>query len=215
MQTHRYDPERWLETAVASLEEYVQNRIADYMGVPYDEINPESNLIEVVMEFPTDLSIRREIPLPNTVIHFAIDDVESRPVGLGDNVFEQNYDPVLKNVEPQEAHQHTINFDVGIWVSDEGGGMSARLRGLQLLHLAFSGSRAGNLLHSETSAGDGGLEMIRFSGGSLITERVNDLRIFRLTGAELVIRVFSRTPKPLPEPAVDSIIQQPDLTISN
>jgi len=212
-QTNTYNPEIHMESLSRCLKEYAEDGL--HASVKNEAGASVGNSVySVVMEFPGTEISGLKVPLDKTIIHFAIDDVEDRVVGLGDNIFANNHDPIDSTVNPQEARQHVVNFDVGIWSSDRTGGITARLRAQQTLVNLFCGSIAQMRIREATLAGDGCLEILRYSGGNFATERINDVDVYRMMGAELVIRVFSRTPvldEPLP--AIESIVQVPGLTI--
>jgi len=195
-----YDPEKWLETAVRSLKAYAESKF-------------DSDVYDVIAEFPGTEIDPRKLPLSKTLIHFETDDIVNRVIGFGDNIFRDNFDEDEMTVQPQEAKEHRINFDVGIWSSDRSGGTTARMRAYQILDLLFCGSRARRAIWNATSTGDGGLEIIEYTGGRFVTERVNDIPMYRSVDSQLEIRVYSRTPKGDPEPAVETVGQAPGLTI--
>lgn len=212
-QTNTYNPEIHMESLSRCLKEYAEdgfnNAIKDEGGTPSG-----LELHDIVMEFPGTEISGMKVPLAKTLIHFAIDDVEDRLVGLGDNVFAWNHDPILDTVNPQEARMHMVNFDVGIWSSDRSGGVTSRLRAQQILTNLFLGSIAQGRIREATHGGNGCLEILRYSGGNFATERINDVDVYRMMGAELIIRVYSRTQiSDTPLPAIDSIVQAPGLTI--
>lgn len=210
--TYKYDPERWLESLLRALKNYTEvhldESVLDDVGDPVG-----LSVYEVHMEFPGSDVDAGLVPLTRTLIHFAVDDIAEKNVGFGDNVFNYNYDEVTQDTYPQEAAEHRINFDVGIWSSDRSGGTTARARARQVLRILFTGPMAAERLRSETDDGDGGLQILTFGGGRFVTERVNDIDVYRMVDAQLEIRVYSRTPLPAPSPAIEEIGQQPGLTI--
>lgn len=197
-----YDPENWLTSLTRSLKEYA-------------EVGFDSQLYVVTMEFPGTEANPLKPPFEKSLIHFASDDIIGMELGFGDNIFLENYDPINETVQPQEARQHNINYDVGIWTSDLSGGTTQRMRAFEILADLFQGSRARTNLWNATSAGDGGVEIIKFTGGRFITETIDDNVIYRLVDCEMEVRVFSRTKKGDPEPAVTDVIQAPGLTITS
>ena len=212
-QTNTYDPEIHMESLSRCLKEYAED---GFKNAIVDEGNNPSGdeVYDIVMEFPGTQIVSMKVPLAKTIIHFAIDDIEDRVVGLGNNVFENNYDPIGETVNPQEARMHMVNFDVGIWSSDRSGGVTSRLRAQQILINLFLGSIAQARIREATHGGDGCLEILRYTGGNFATERINDVDVYRMMGAELVIRVFSRTPiNDQPLPAIEEVVQVPGLTI--
>ena len=197
-----YDPEHWLESATRELKSYV-------------EANINTGIYSVVMEFPGSIVDADKLPMKKTIIHFEIDNIESSPVGFGDNVFNDNYDPATELVTPQAAEEHMINFDVGIWASDKSGGATSRLRARQLLRSLF-GIEGIAKMRAATDGGDGGLEIISYSGGEFaIDTSANDVRLYRMINSMLVIRVYSRTlgTTVTPVQTIQEIDQAPNITI--
>jgi hypothetical protein len=78
------------------------------------------------------------------------------------------------------------------------------------------GSSIMSLLKS-SDGGDGGVEIIRWTGGTNAQDRVGDIRLYRMMNAELEVRVFSRTPSAMDAsdtgPVITDIIQEQHLTI--
>lgn len=197
----KYDPEHWLETTVRGISDYVKNNI-------------NTRIYDVIMEFPGTLLDAKTLPLSKTIIHFELDDMPEKPLGMGDNIGALNYDAETQTVNPQEAGEHMLNFDVGVWASDASGGTTQRLKARQMLSFLFRGSQAFQKMKAATDNGDGFIEIIRFTGGSFTTENVNDQRLYRLIGCSLEVRVFSRTPLlDTAGPAIEEILQAPNLTI--
>ena len=197
-QTNTYDPEQWLVSTTRALKEFVDNAF--------------NAAYEVIMEFPSTDTVMKYVPLEKTLIHFEIDDVHGRPLGFGANIGTTNYDetnPGSETVRPQEARLHTINFDVGVWSSDRSGGTTARLRAQQTLSDLFIGKRAQDALDAAVKDGDGRIEILRYEGGRSLTDRINDVDVYRMTGATLEVRVFSRTKLgPLEAPITDILTDE-------
>jgi hypothetical protein len=200
-----YNPEIYLESALRELQTYV-SRGFDSAVLDNNAESAGRFTYQVVMEFPGDvIDDIRTVPLPKTIIHFELDDSENKPVGLGDNIFAENYDVATKTITPQEATYHQLNFDVGIWASDASGGTTSRLRAQQILNGLFVGFLARQALLASSDGGDGGLEILRYHGGQFLTERVNDVNTYRMAGAELEMRVYSRTPRSISIPTIEGI----------
>jgi hypothetical protein len=218
-----YNPEIWLESAVRELKAYIADRIdnsvLDNVGNPvglYDPANPSApGIYELVMEFPTPESMRNRVPLQHTIIHFEIDAIDNRYVGMGNQIMRNNYNPVAHTITPQEAGWHQINFDVGIWTSDKAGGTTARMRAFQILNTAFQGKLAQQAFDARSDGGDGRIEILEFSGGRFITETINDVITYRSVEGSLELRVFSRTPLAMSPtvPTIEEILQEPGLVI--
>ena len=203
MSTPVYEPEDWLLSATRVLKQYV----IDGLNAP--------NTYEVVMQFPGALLDEEELPLKKTIIHFEIDDIDERPVGMGDTPHRENYDIATGTVTPQWASVHVINFDAGIWASDLSGGTTSRMRARQHLTRLFSIPGGAERLRDYSDGDDGVLEVLRFTGGRNALDNINDQRLYRLIDSTLEIRVFSRTPIEFAEqgPAIEEIAQAPNLTI--
>jgi len=201
----KYNPEKWMETTLRCLKEYAQE-------------NFNTKIYDIVMEFPGAIIDSGKLPLNKTVIHFEIDSLDSGPVGMGDNMFADNYDPELQQNVPQYAAINVFTFDVGIWASDRSGGTTSRMRARQQLEFMFGINPAGlTSLMEFSDGGDGGLEILSFTGGRFVLDTAaHDFRLYRMVDCQLVIRVYSRTPLPADEtgqPTIEEIDQAPNLTI--
>lgn len=211
-QTHTYDPENFLVSVKRTLKEYVANGFQE--SVKDDGGNLVGlDLYEVVFEFPSTIDVLEKAPFDKVLIHFEFDDIVNERLGFGDNIFRDNYDSVTQTIKPQEAKQHRINFDVGIWASDRAGGTTQRMRAYQVLENLFHGAKASKALWNASTHGDGGIEILQFTGGRFITERVGDIVTYRSIDGQLEIRVFSRTPMPDPEPAITNATVNSGLSI--
>lgn len=221
-----YNPESWLVTAMRSLADYLKwglnNSIANIGGigftpVVYDAVANPSGIVEVVLGFPGDLNSQK-VPIPRAIVHLEIDNIDGRIIGQGDNIFRDNYDAVNETWNGQEAREHRISLDVGIWTSDRAGGTTLRLEIRQLLDDLFLGTKANRNLMAATESnfGDGGLEILDFTGGRFITETINDVRTFRMVDGSLEVRCYSRTRLDPADavPSVETIEQSPGLSIT-
>jgi hypothetical protein len=203
-----FNPQLWLETAVRGLKDYAVTGFND--AVLDDLNNPTgSDVYEIVMEFPSDELINTLVPGKKTLIHFELDDIRDETLSFGRNIAAQVYDNVNFTLTQREGRRHILNFDVGIWTWDKSGGTTARLRAREVLSNLFTGGLATENLRTATDGGDGQLELLSFAGGHFITEAINEVRVFRMVNANLMIRVFSRTPSPLVEPTVEEVLQDP------
>lgn len=199
-----YDPEIWLESTTRALREYVDSAF--------------SAAYEVIMEFPATDVVMQMVPLEKTLIHFEIDDIVERPLGFGANIGDYNYDdsvPGSETSSPQEVSIHTINFDVGAWASDRSGGTTSRLRAKQTLSRLFIGKMAQENLDAATSNGDGRIEILKYEGGRFLTDKINDVDVYRISGSTLEVRVFSRTPISLVVPAITDVFADGNLDIDS
>lgn len=193
-QENFYDPEKFFETTVRTLKEYV-------------ETNMNTRIYDVVMEFPGAQIDAGELPLKKAVIHFELDDHDTKPVGFGDQMFRDNYDPVGKEIFPQYAAMQVFTFDVGVWTDDATGGTTTRMRAKQYLNFLFDLNGA-QRLQEFSDNGDGRIEVLSFTGGRFVLDHANDVRLYRMVDCQLVLRVFSRTPLPAAGiPSVESILQ--------
>lgn len=212
LQTHTYDPENFLVSTQRALKEYVANGF--HKSVKDDQGNPIGlDLYEIVVEFPSTIDVLERAPFDKVLIHFEFDDIINEPLGFGDNIFRYNFNDTTDTVQPQEAKLHRINFDVGIWSSDRAGGTTQRMRAYQVLENLFHGARASKALWKASTHGDGGIEIIHYTGGRFITERVGDVVTYRTVDSQLEIRVYSRTPIGDPEPAITDAAITPNLSI--
>lgn len=208
-----YNPEAWLESTVRELKDYVSQGVNS--AVLDNNSNPSGlEIYDVVMEFPGPALDNGDIPLKKTVIHFEIDDVMSQHVGMGDNIFADNYDVATQSVNPQIARRHQVNFDVGVWASALSGGLTARLRARQILD-DLLGAANGQIAFRDFATGDDGyVEILNYTGGRFILDTINDVPVYRMIDGQLEVRVFSRTKLATATgPAIEEIDQVPNLTI--
>jgi hypothetical protein len=202
-QTNTYDPENWLLSTTRALKEYAEAAFSEAW--------------EIIMEFPSTDTVMKMVPLEKGLVHFEIDIIESRLLGFGENIGDYNYNAGTGDVQPQEAGINVINFDVGVWTSDRSGGTTSRMRAKQTLANLFFGKQAQDKLNAAVNSGDGTLEIVAYTGGRFVTDRINDVDVYRLIDSSLDVRVFSRTPLPPEQPAItetliDDILLVPDIT---
>ena len=216
----QYDPETWLETSMRILKEYAHEEF--HKAVKDDDLNNiGADVYEIIMEFPESEDILKLVPLPKTIVHFEIDEIDNDILGFGEGHHALNYDPLLQLIEPQEAGIHLIDLDVGIWASTRSGGLTARLRAYQILRMLFHGPLAHQELmkrsqgYDDHGKSEGGLEITEFTGGRFIQDRINDVPIFRMIDCSLKIRVFSRSPIFSQIPTIEDITQIPELIIDD
>jgi hypothetical protein len=189
----KYNPEEFLESTTRCLKEYLEHQFdislndggANYVGL---------DAYEIVAQFPaTDLELRR-MPMHKTVIHFEIDDIQSTLLGMGDNIFASTYDDATGLVTGRTGEMHVINFDIGVWASDASGGITARSRAKQILQNCLGGALGIKKLRDFTDGGDGTLEILSFSGGRFVLDKINDMTVYRMAECTLILRVYSRAP---------------------
>jgi hypothetical protein len=211
-----YDPEIWLESTVREIKDYA---VAGFTNAVLDAANMPAgdDVYDIVMEFPGPTLDNSDNPLAKTLVHFEADDIQDMPVGIGENVYADNFidggtDP--DTVNPQYAGKHMINFDVGIWASSLSGGLTSRLRARQILYDLFGSPLGVMTFQNATDSGDGRVEILNYTGGQFIEDRINDVPVYRMINGQLVVRVFSRTKlSDTPEPAIEEILQAPNVTI--
>jgi hypothetical protein len=188
----KYVPEDWLESSVRVLKEYLED---EFDKSVYDNDTFRGLAVyEIIPEFPGPSIDIRKMPMHKTIIHFEIDDIRSSLIGMGDNVFAWTVDETTGIGTAREAQQHLLNIDVGIWASDASGGVTSRLRAKQILQNALGGARGITNLRAFSDGGDGKLEIMSFSGGHFIPDRINDMAVYLMVNCTLIIRVFSRSP---------------------
>lgn len=207
-----YDPDSFLVSLVQSFQEYVEGEIHNFVR---DNLGNAvgSAVYDVVMEHPASGEGEFEMPLDKTVIHFEIDHIDNRRLGIGPQMVNADY-PLpapgdAQTVIEWEAFQHEVSFDVGIWASDLSGGVTSRLTAYQMLDYIVNGDTA----RTRCSEATEGVEIRSYTDGRLVKETVADIRVYRMVGAELVVRVYSRR-KAATENVVDmEPIQAPELVI--
>jgi hypothetical protein len=210
-----YDPERWLETTVRCLKEYLEENFNkaltdgdEYVGL---------QVYEIVAEFPgPDLDLRK-MPMDKTIIHFEIDDIQSGLLGFGDGIVDYLFDDASGSVAGRTGEIHLINLDVGIWASDRSGGVTARSRAKQILHNCLGSAASITRLRDFSSNGDGELELLGFTGGRFVPDRINDMPVHRMIECTLILRVFSRVPLEDTQygPMILEIAVDPDMQIND
>lgn len=198
-----FNPDKWATSLASSLRDYVLGEMGDFVtDVP--------QVYEVIMEYPPADALAKKMPFSSTIIHFEIDDPRQVFFGLGDNVVNQVFNDVAGTVEEWEAHCHEVDINVGVWASVESGGSSARLEARQDLDRLFNGPSARERCMAVTD----GVEILSFSGGQHVVDRIGDLPVFRIIDVELRVRVYSRTKK-TPIEFIDGFAQEPGLTIDD
>lgn len=211
-----FDPEIFLESTIRCLHEYLVMKF--HRSVSDGSQYVGENIYEVIPQFPgADLDLRK-VPLLRTVIHFEIDNITSRPVGIGDNIYDWTEDPANPgSMAARYAQVHLLNIDIGIWASDASGGVTARSRAKQILQFALGGSEGIIQLRDFSDGGDGALEIMSFTGGRFIMDKVNDMQIFRMADCTLILRVYSRTPldDALTAQAIEEILIDPDVYVDD
>jgi hypothetical protein len=188
--TDQFNPDAWLTSLFDSLTDYINGVINAYVTV--STVPRGLELYDVVMSFPDSQTSPISTELAKTVIHFEVDDIENKDLGFGygftNAVIVEGDETTAGTITEQAGRSHTVNFDVGVWASDETGGVTSRLRAYEMLDKCFNGQIARENCRAVT----GGVEIRSYEAGRFITEGINDVRVFRIVGAELVVRVYSR-----------------------
>lgn len=190
-----FDPDNWLVSLFRSLKSYIETN--------------EPGIYDIIGSFPSDIELRQSMPLRKTLIHFEIDDISNSSLGFGDSVVEEEYDVNNQLVIKQQATQHEVNFDLGIWASEASGGVTARLNAYQTLTQLFQGPIAFQKIKDNI-----GIEIVSFQNGAFVIEQIQDLNVWRVAGITLVVRVFSRQAL-TPEPSVEDLQPYSQLLIND
>lgn len=183
-----FNPDRWMSSMMDEFENQVKLRVIAYMGGAEDAI-------EILLDhFASDG--RPDVPellstMDKTIIHFTIDANDNKPLGFGRQVVDGDELVTVDDgtfLTEYMGRIHTVNFDVGVVATDQAGGASARYRAYEMLDYIFNGVDNKRLFETNT----GGIEIISFDAGRFAKDTINDVRAFRIVGAELVVRVYSR-----------------------
>lgn len=207
----QFSPDAWMTSLIDSLQDYVSSEIDNYI------IDPNGfpiglHVYEVVMEYveADDLPITAEFD--KTIIHFDVDDSDNKPIGMGTGETSST-----EAVQPDgstlvtswEARSHVVNFDVGVWATDISGGPTSRTRAYEMLDYILNGQAAKQRCFDAT----GGVEIRFYNSGRFVKETINDIRVFRMVGAELEVRVFSRNVAATETIVDGEPVEQPNLEI--
>ena len=200
MSSYAFDPTDWYVTTLRSIQAWVADKL---------QANPRfEDVVQVEMSYPDTTSWTKETPLPKTIVHFEVDDQDDPILGFGkpgvSTFDEENGEETFI-----EAAMHMVNFDVGIWASAESGGATKRMEVRQALKDLFTTVGGKESFNADTE----GLWVVSFNGGRDVLDRVNDVPIWRTTGMELVVRVFSKHVPPAPDVVPEAFEQDPQLTI--
>jgi hypothetical protein len=112
--------------------------------------------------------------------------------------------------ELQEAMQHILNFDVGVWASAQSGGGTTRMEVVQALHNIFGPAKS----RQDVEAATDGIVVVSFNGGRFVLDRINDLPVWRAMDMTLELHVFSRHIPATPDVAIDSFNQGEHLSVT-
>jgi hypothetical protein len=202
-----YDPFDWLPSAFEMLHEFIKSEVDAAVLSGSDPIGLQ--VYDIVMDYPDSADLPLFAEFEKTVIHFAIDDISNQRLGHGENKIDSIYDDTANTITEIEAQFHEVNFDVGVWASDQSGGTSSRLRAYRVLHQILGSEIARQKCREQT-----GIEIKSYTGGRYIIERTNDVRLYRIIGAELVIRLHGQQ-MDNPDVIADTATQVPELEIGS
>lgn len=210
--TETFDPNQWLISMKRALEDYVKTGVD--ASATDDGGNPSGlEIFDVRFDWPDSNDVPEDVEFNKTIIHFAITDIKNMRLGFGDNIIEEEIvdrvDPAPSSVTVSEASEHRVEFDIGVWASDESGGVTSRLQMYQTLTDLFQGEMARQTCREITE----GVEIMSFNGGRFITDTISDVRVFRVTDVALLVRVFSRKAKTDLGIVVEEMVLNPALTI--
>jgi len=200
---YAYDPDDWLVSTHRSISKWVYDQL---QADPRFEDN-----LTVEMSFPDTSTWRKETPLDKILVHFEQDNQEDPILGFGQpgvEVFDDT-DPDNPTWTIQEGAQHELNFDVGVWLSAEMGGATKRMEVVQALKNLFTSVYGKRKFNTDTD----GLNVVSFTGGRFLIDRVNDIPVWRAIDMTLVVRVFSRHLAVAPVVVPTELDQNESLTI--
>jgi len=210
MSITQFDPDFWLTSLHRSMTTYIGSKIDEYIIQPFP--TPAGlQVYELVFDFPDAVELAKSSELEKTIIHFAVDDINNKKIGLGDDTTHrvETFDP---GPGPDyavyyEGKCHEVNYDIGVWASDKSGGITARMVVYEMLQKILGSEIGRTDFRNQTD-----VEILRFNGGRNIIDRINDVRVYRIIDCELVVRVYSRlmtTPAVIvdQEPIVDENLE--------
>lgn len=199
---YSYDPNDYLLSTQRSLKAYVEDQLAT--------LTSTQGAVEVINSFPVTDDWSLKSPLEKAIVHFEVDDDPDMVLGLGVPQVIETIGVGETTATVSEPALHELNFDVGIWTSAQSGGTTKRSQIRQALFGIF-GPGGGRVAFNEATDG---VVVVSYGGGADVTDRVNDLPIFRTTQITLVLSVFSRHVAPVNiVPLVTGFDQQQRLSI--
>ena len=192
-----FRPDLWLESLTRALGAFCVATLDD----------PD---VEVEMSFPDTSQWTKTTPLDKAVVHFEQDDIQSPILGFGSPGVDV-LDEAGETVTHYEAVLHLVNFDVGVWVSAETGGVTKRMELTRKLKDMFTSVQGKQAFNEAT----GGLWPVSFEGGINQLDRINDLPLWRTMGMTLIVRCFARMTPAGPYIVVGDYVQDQQLTIDD
>lgn len=197
MSVYPYDPADWLVSMTRGLESFVKSKLS-------------AALYDVQMGFPDPAELVKPNPAKKVLVHFERDAVDSPAWAFGIQGVDEWSEPdhLSGTFRVLEAQRRLVNFDVGVWATLDAGGETIRMKAVQALHDMFGSNGAKEDFNFQL----GGVVIREFSGGSDVTDRINDTPVWRTIDMTLVLEAFSKS---TPEPSVvpESFDINPDLDI--
>lgn len=209
-----YNPEKYLESSVRILKDYLEMEFQKAVNDGQSYVG--SSAYEVIAEFPGSAMDTGQMPMHKTIIHFEIDDIQSDVIGFGPGItVDDTFDPDTGMISVRTGEVILLNIDIGIWATDAAGGATSRMRAKQILQWALGGVNGVIKLKNFSDGGDGMLEIVGYSGGRFVMDRINDMQVFRMIENTLVVRVYSRVPLEdwMTGPAIQEFVQDPTIWI--
>lgn len=202
MTTTAVNPDAWVTSFFRALKAYV------LANAPVIAAEP---IYEIVSSYPSPGLLSKRMPFEKTLVHFEIANVEQTMFGFGDNVVDWEDNDVPNQIKTEwEASEHLVTLDVGVWASDESGGVTSRLEAYELLDKLFVGSTAFDACLTATD----GIEIRELRGGRFLPDTVGDVPIYRIVDIELDVRVFSRK-RSVPRTWIGGMVQDPGIEIDD
>ena len=195
-----YNPDNWFVSANRAIKDYISDKLND----------PD---VEVEMSFPDTRELEKTMPLDKVLVHLEVDDMDDPVLGFGvpGVLVIDDTDPDNPTSKLHEAAAHVMNFDVGVWVSAEMGGVTKRMQVVQALKNMFA-TATGRIAFNTTTEG---LNIVSFDGGRNVLDRINGVPVWRTLDMTLIVRCMSRHIPATSEKVPLSALQNPDLTIAN
>lgn len=206
-----FNPDRWLSSLIDSMEAELRSQMDSYL---------DTDSTAVFQIAWTHFASERETSeseliddMNKTLIHFNIDDITNMALGFGPGSVQADFtEPTVSDPGSfidKKGRRHDVNLDVGVVATDAAGGSSARLTAYEMLDSIFGSFDRRTSFRANTD----GIEIVSFTSGRFAKDSINDVRVFRVIGGELVVRVYSRDVASDPVILVDDITQDPDLEI--
>lgn len=170
-----HSADQWLLSTTRKLGAWTQDKLK-----AIEELGAD---VSVEMSFPDTSRWTKETPLSSILVHFERDDMTNNTIGFGQPSIDVDNEDGTTTVS--RVAMHTLNFDVGVWVSAEMGGATKRMVAVQALANLFSPGLRQDLND------DMGVQVVSFEGGNDMLDRINDVPVWRTATMTLIVRVFS------------------------